>query len=506
LIVYDMMKSSVHIALVGALALLAPAARAGFDGDRISYSFKVLSRDTLFGFDRIAVDFEGGEARIVEPKAPAADGRWVWCLEDAPSLADSARAEEFLKSGYRWVSYAPSAADRNGADSAAFLDRSERLREKLSRLLGLSPTCVLVGRFGADSPASRFAAAHPTSVGALCLEPAAGGLLVPPAAKDVAEKKAAPIPPDNEKYLFETMENAFPKFRKVGCVSPNGEVSPFVFKGRLYRMELEDEGRDFDTNARIAAIIRDYETGKIVGRTGEKCYYHSIFVDGEKVYLTGVKRNVAKKAHCGDTILIYETTDLVHWTERELLRNPGWRYYNTTIAKGPDGYVLAIESSDLRHATKHFTMFFATSKDLKTWTFLPYEKAYPKHRYCGGPFLTYCNGWFYLSLVTEMPCERWCTYLFRTKDFGSWESSRYNPFMMWDDGDRQIAPNACDVTPEFAKLVKTHFICNASDLELCEFEGKTLLSYLIGDQRGFYYIAEAWYDGPKQELLERQFK
>lgn len=316
---------------------------------------------------------------------------------------------------------------------------------------------------------------------------------------------AAPIPPDNEKYLFETMENEFPKFRKVGAVSPWGEVSPFVFKGRLMRMELLDEGRDMDVNAHIAAIIRDVETGRIVGETGEECFYHSVFVEGDRVYLTGVKRDLENKTHCGDTILIYETTDLVHWKKRELLRKPGWSYYNTTLTKGPDGYVLAIESSDLRYATRCFTMFFATSKDLRKWTFLPNEKAFPKHRYCGGPFLTYCNGWYYLTLVSEMPCERWCTYIHRTKDFDLWECGRYNPFMMWDQRDRQVSPNARDITSDFAKKIKTHFICNASDLEFCEFNGKTLLSYIIGDQRGFYYIAEAWYDGSVRELLERQF-
>ena len=318
---------------------------------------------------------------------------------------------------------------------------------------------------------------------------------------------AAPIPPDDETYLFKTMKHAFPKLRKMGAVSPWGECSPFVWKGRLMRMELYDPCRDGNPrDERICAIIRDVGTGKVVGRTGAGCFFHSIFVDGDRAYVTGVKRDIAAGRHCGDTILVFESADLVNWTERVLVRKPGWRLYNTTIAKGPDGYVLAVESDDLTYATKHFTMFFATSKDLREWTFLPNERAYPKHRYCGGPFLVWRNGWYYLTLVTELPCERYCTYLFRTKDFAAWECGRYNPFVMWDDEDRKVAPNAADITPEFAEQVRHGFVCNASDLEMCDFGGKTCLNYIVGDQHGFYYIAEAWYDGTMQELLERQFE
>ena len=111
-----------------------------------------------------------------------------------------------------------------------------------------------------------------------------------------------------------------------------------------------------------------------------------------------------------------------------------------------------------------------------------------------------------LSLVQEMPCERWCTYLFRSKDLSEWECGRYNPMLMWDDDDRRVSEKAADITPEFAERIRTGFVCNASDVEFCEFGGRTCIDYLVGDQRGFYYMAEAWYDGPLKEYLERQFE
>lgn len=610
------MKTSTII-MSSLLLFTSSAVWAGFDGERMSFSFKVLARDKMLGFDRTIVEFEGCEGWVVEPKTPADDGRWVWCMEWPTAFQERTGVKAFLDAGYRWVAFNPAYSEWikvvAGNQNDEMVAKRHRWQQAIVKTLKLAPKCGLIGMSWGGYYSVRYASIHPECVNAIYLDaplldfstlkgyaenewkelsnfyPFAtadykgaddpfqsvnraasiaeakiplfvlyGGqdTVVPPeknierfapafkkAGGDLTitrrgsyahhphgleeseagtivgffekafglraadkEASAAPIPPDNETYLFKTMANPFPKIRKVGAVSPNGEVSPFVWKGRLYRMELFDEGRDVVPDAYKAAVIRDVETGKIVGRTGEECFYHSICVEGDVVYLTGVKRNVAQGEHSGDTILIYETTDLVNWTKRELLRNPGWRYYNSTLTKGPDGYVIAVESSDLRYATKHFTMFFATSKDMKTWTFLPNEKAYPKHRYCGGPFLRYCNGWYYLSLVTEMPCERWCTYLFRTKDFSSWECGRYNPFMMWSEEDRHLAPNAADITPEFAHEIETHFVCSASDLEMCEFRGKTVIDYLVGDQRGFYYTTEAIYDGPMQELLERQFE
>ncbi len=308
-----------------------------------------------------------------------------------------------------------------------------------------------------------------------------------------------------ETYLFQRMDAKFPKLVKRGAVSPNGEVSPFVHKGRLMRMELEDPSRYMNAqDPRICAIIRDVETGKIVSRTGEGCYFLSAFAEGDKVYVTGVKR--AEKSLVSDTILLFETDDLVTWKSRMLLQNPGFRFFNTTMTKGPHGYVLALESDDKRYAKRSFTMFFATSKDLKEWTFMDYRYAYPQDRYCGGPFICYCNGWYYLSLVTEMPCERYCTYLHRSKDLMTWEVGRHNPFLMWSEEDRTIAPDARDFTPAFAAKIPTGFICNASDVEMCEFKGRTYIPYLTGDQHGWYYMCEAWYDGPMSELLENFFK
>lgn len=64
-----------------ACVAFAMSGLAGADGDRIASENTVICRDRLQSFDRIVFEFEGCEAWVVEPGEPAADGRWVWCME-----------------------------------------------------------------------------------------------------------------------------------------------------------------------------------------------------------------------------------------------------------------------------------------------------------------------------------------------------------------------------------------------------------------------------------------
>jgi hypothetical protein len=43
-------------------------------------------------------------------------------------------------------------------------------------------------------------------------------------------------------------------------------------------------------------------------------------------------------------------------------------------------------------------------------------------------------------------------------------------------------------------------------VDLCEFEGKTYIYYLTGDQGGYGIMCEAIYEGPVNEFLQSFFK
>ena len=301
------------------------------------------------------------------------------------------------------------------------------------------------------------------------------------------------------------MNKGYPKIRKLGAVSPYGEMTPFVFHEKLMRLELIDVTRGlnpFDEN--IYACIRDVASGKIISRFGHGCYYFSGYSENDVFYVLGTKCRLPD--FCGDTIIVFESKDLLHWTSRELIRKEGWNFFNTSLCKGKDGYVLTLESNTQPYAGEYpFTCFFATSKDMKSWNFMDPEKGFPKTRYCGGPYMRYVNGYYYLFCVTELPGRRYTNYLYRTKDFTDWEAGKYNPFLMPSEEDKSIAPHCADFTPEFLEEIKTGFNSNNSDVDMCEFGGRTVIDYIVGNQLGFYYMAEAVYDGTIRELLENFF-
>jgi len=301
------------------------------------------------------------------------------------------------------------------------------------------------------------------------------------------------------------MAGGFPSIRKLGAVSPNGEASPFVWKGRWMRLELEDSTRGVDSAYPTQAIIRDRETGEVLARFGEGCYYYSFYMEDDTAYVLGTKS--MPESHDGDTILLYESRDLVHWSEpRVLLTHPGWKYCNTALTKGPEGYVILMEASfPSEELGVPYTFFFAKSPDLVHWTFLDREHSYNPNRYNGGPWMKYHNGWYYVISVTELPGPIYTNYISRTKDFETWYLGKYNPILMPDELDRVISEKAFDLTPAHLEEIKTGYLASNSDMDLWEHEGKTLITYNVGNQLGFYYLAEAEYDGPLGELLERYF-
>lgn len=273
----------------------------------------------------------------------------------------------------------------------------------------------------------------------------------------------------------------------------------------MMRLELEDPSGGTDTNVAAQALIRNRDTGEVISRFGEGCYYYSFYTENGVAYVLGTENQPNKLG--GDTIRIFESRDLIHWESRVLLRNPGWHYFNTSLTKGPDGYVLLMEANEPKeYVGDHpFTLFFATSKDMHEWQFMDYEKCFSKERYNGGPFMKYSNGWYYVISVTELPCARYTNYIYRTKDFSTWEVGLYNPILMPGEEDRIISDHAFGFSAEQLEEMKTGFNSNNSDIDMCEYNGKTYLTYNVGNQLGFYYMAEAVYDGPIDAFLAAYF-
>jgi len=293
--------------------------------------------------------------------------------------------------------------------------------------------------------------------------------------------------------------NRYPKIRKLGACSPAGDsMTPFVWNGKLMRME---RFRGEDRN-KHGVIIRDCETGEHICQLADNTTFQAAYVEGDTAYVYGVD-----KEHRG-TIRIFSSKDLINWDERILHSHEGYRHYNTYLTKGPDGYVLLMESDMPKEIVGDhpFTYVFATSPDMVHWTDMDPSTAYPLDRYSGGPWMRYSEGWYYIIGCVELPCLRYTNYIYRTKDFKDWYVGNYNPLLLPSEEDHIVSPNAHDLGEQELEWVKHGFVISTTDIDMCDYNGKVYINYGCGDQGSFYYMAEAEADGTVAEFLKSYFE
>jgi len=82
-----------------------------------------------------------------------------------------------------------------------------------------------------------------------------------------------------------------------------------------------------------------------------------------------------------------------------------------------------------------------------------------------------------------------------------------NPILSPSADDRNIVSEA--LTPEERHQIATAININNSDIDYCEFEGRTMIYYTWCDQGQHggetTFLAHAFYDGPLQEWMESYF-
>ena len=88
-------------------------------------------------------------------------------------------------------------------------------------------------------------------------------------------------------------------------------------------------------------------------------------------------------------------------------------------------------------------------------------------------------------------------------DLIQWQESPLNPLLQHSADDRKIGKDA--FTPAQREYIATAVNLNSSDVDFCEWNGQTEISYTWGDQHGKEFLARARYDGSLQTLLEGFF-
>ena len=108
-----------------------------------------------------------------------------------------------------------------------------------------------------------------------------------------------------------------------------------------------------------------------------------------------------------------------------------------------------------------------------------------------------------MTYLEARPGPNYETYLVRSRDLIRWESSPLNPVLKASPEDKLIASTKL-TADQRAKIARSVNL-NDSDVDLCEFRGKTIITYSWGNQQGTEFLAEAVYDGTLASFLKGFF-
>ena len=287
--------------------------------------------------------------------------------------------------------------------------------------------------------------------------------------------------------------------RKLGTLDLGMvETTPVVFRDRLYRFEYVR--KDYHSNKTGDSYFRfiDVETGKATTAFAKGYDLGCAYAEGESMWVFGVDN------WDGENVAVFRSRDLEHWEQHRALTLPGWGLFNTSVCKAGDRYVMAIEVGKPPQVVGvPFTMRFAESKNLLDWKLLPEACVYTKERYSACPAIRYLDGWFYMLYLESRPGPNYETHLVRSKNLIRWEPSPLNPVLKASPEDKLIANSKlnADQREKIARAVDL----NNSDMDLCEFKGRTIITYSWGNQQGTEFLGEAVYDGALASFLKGFF-
>ena len=220
------------------------------------------------------------------------------------------------------------------------------------------------------------------------------------------------------------------------------------------------------------------------------------FVWEDRVYVFSAAHPANTQWRTVTEITLTTSDDLLTWTTPEVVlrAETGEYLFNVAVCRGPDRFIMLYETNDRRW--QPFTFKYCESTDLRHWTLIP-DAIYGREKYVGGPALYYEGGRYYTLYLQDLG-GKWETRITRSVDLIHWEDAPVDrpfltfdpdrPFSYWHQGE-----------------LRTVREINASDAELCEWRGKTLVYFNGGDQQSAGDLQLAEFDGPPWLLLETFF-
>ncbi len=269
------------------------------------------------------------------------------------------------------------------------------------------------------------------------------------------------------------------RFRTKEMVAKNlCEIAPFFWKGRLAYVQAIRPGSG-GTAADHFIVVKDAESGRELGRCAEGYSLPCAIVRDGALHVFASRWTPEGWRDA----TLFRSRDLKSWESRVVLRGEGEGIFNTSVCRGPGGFVMAYESDDRRYPP--FTIKFARSTDLVNWTRLP-EATFGTDRYAACPCLRYESGYYYaLYLEHRAPRHYFETYITRSRDLRHWEISAANPVLRAEGLDEGI---------------------NASDPEVIESDGTTWVYFATGDQLTWADVKRVACPGSLRSFLESWFR
>jgi hypothetical protein len=290
-----------------------------------------------------------------------------------------------------------------------------------------------------------------------------------------------------------------PQIHKLGTIDCDMvETTPVVFRDRLYRFEYVRA--DYHANETGESYFRfvDVASGQPTPAFATGYHLGSAFVHDDTAYVYGVD------SWGGDTVQVFWSRDLENWESSRALISPRWKLYNTSVCRGPDRFIMAVEVGEPSDVVGvAFTNRFAESQDLVNWTLLPSECVFSKDRYTACPAIRFVDGYYYIIYLESRPGPTYESHIVRSPDLVRWGPSGLNPVMGFSSEDKRIANSR--LTAAQQQRIATAVNINNSDIDLCEFEGRVVLNYSWGNQKRVEFLAQAEWPGSLLAFLEGYF-
>jgi len=293
-----------------------------------------------------------------------------------------------------------------------------------------------------------------------------------------------------------------PLLERSLVIGQRGEVTPFVFRQRLYRLENFMRFHDFSGQEPQYRFhedgfrIRDVAADQILSVPLLNHYFAVAFVWDDRVYVfAGDYESGRPWWQIRQTVMI-SSDDLITWSKPQVILEAaeGEHLFNYAVCRARGKFYLLYETNDARWPA--FTMRFCESDDLIHWRKLGPDHSYGTDKYTGGPALYYdeARDWFY-CLYLEALANKWETRITRSKDLMHWQDAPAGRPVVTPDATRDVDAVVWPGVKE----------CSASDLELCEFEGKTIVYWVNGNQQGPCCEYSSTVNGPMNDFLAAFF-